>query len=101
MKMLPFGLSDLIALLDRWSVWKDMRATLAKVPALEERIAALEERLQRAPGEACPKCGELAFRSKKSAAMPGKLGRTGHRQVWMECTACGYADKRTIAPAQA
>jgi hypothetical protein len=30
--------------MDRWNFWKEVRTNAGKVPALEKRIAALEER---------------------------------------------------------
>jgi hypothetical protein len=55
-------LSEITDILKRWDVWKRVEEAPARIDALEKRIAELESRLQRAPGEACPACGELDFR---------------------------------------
>jgi hypothetical protein len=81
--------------MDRWSVWKEVRANADKVPALEARIAALEERLQRAPGEACPKCGALEFRTDKTVPTIGSLGKLGAIDRHLKCGACGHEEVHT------
>ena len=63
--------------------------------ALAARVAELEKRLARCPGEGCPKCGELAFRVKSSSqdAIFGELGGT-RRQ--MQCEKCHYSESKLI-----
>jgi predicted nucleic-acid-binding Zn-ribbon protein len=96
---MAWGLSDLIALMDRWGVWKDVRANADKVPALEQRVAALEARLQRAPGEACPKCGAFDFRTEKTVPDHGHFGGMGVVNRHLKCGACGYTEVRMETPA--
>lgn len=74
-----------------------MRENADRVPDLEKRIAALEERLSRAPGEACPKCGELEFRTVKTAPHP-KLGAAGAMTRTMQCGACQYTEDKMELP---
>ena len=76
---MSWGLSDLAALMDRWGTWKEVHANADKVPALEQRIAALEERLQRAPGDTCPKCGALECRTEKTERSTGPFSAVGHK----------------------
>jgi predicted RNA-binding Zn-ribbon protein involved in translation (DUF1610 family) len=87
-------LSDLIALMDRWTVWKEVRENANKVPELEQRIAALEQKLQRAPGEACPACGAWSFRAISSTPS----GNLGTRKITYKCQECGYEDVITKTP---
>jgi len=94
---MAWGLSDLIGLLDRWAVWKEMKANADKVPQLERRIAALEARLQRAPGEACPRCGAYEFRVIKSER-DQVLGRLGGMRQHLECKECGFKDEKLVTP---
>jgi predicted nucleic-acid-binding Zn-ribbon protein len=91
---MAFGIPDLVALMDRWGVWKEVRANADKVPALERRIAALEERLQRAPGTACPKCGALEFRTEKVSPAKGPLSIVGAVDRHLKCSACGHTEVR-------
>jgi hypothetical protein len=60
---------------------------------LEKRVAALEERLQRCPGEGCPRCGQLTFRAADSA--PAGMGRVRRE---MKCTECGLEEDHIIDP---
>ena len=57
------GLGDIVDLLKRWDRWRRIDETPERVDALEKRITELEARLQRAPGSACPACGEQEFLS--------------------------------------
>jgi predicted RNA-binding Zn-ribbon protein involved in translation (DUF1610 family) len=92
---MPWGLPDLVSLMDRWAVWKEVRANADRVPALEQRITALEERLQRAPGEACPKCGALSYRVDYSEQHRTFVGTRIHH---MKCQDCGFTDEKMILP---
>jgi uncharacterized OB-fold protein len=90
---MPWGLPDLVSLMDRWAVWKEVRANADRVPALEQRITALEERLQRAPGEACPKCGAFSYRvDHPEQHRTFDSARIHH----MKCQDCGFTDEKMI-----
>src|SRR5947209_3264006 len=95
---MAWGLSDLVALMDRWNIWKEVRANADKVPALEKRIAALEDRLKRAPGDACPRCGALEFRTEKAVPHKGHFGRLGVVDRHLKCGACGHTEVRMETP---
>lgn len=77
--------------MDRWGDWKAVKTAAEKVPALEERIAALEKRLERCPGAACPKCGALTLRV--ASSRPGLGDRMAVLRVY-ECTDCGFREQR-------
>jgi ribosomal protein L37E len=87
-------LDNVLSALDHWPEWKKLRATPAKVDELEQRIVALEARLQRAPGEACPSCGALAFRVEKSEPSQTSFADLGARDYHWKCQECGYGDVR-------
>ena len=90
-------LGDLVELLKRWDVWKKVEAAPARIDELEKRVAALEDRLRRAPGEACPSCGALDFRVERSE--PARtFGGMGARTHYLKCGACGFADEKMILP---
>ena len=74
-----------------------MRENAAKVPELEERIAALEERLNKAPGQACPACGELEFRTERTEPHP-KYGGKGVVNRHLKCAACGHTEVQMQVP---
>lgn len=91
----------MIVLMDRWSDWKAVKDAAARQPALERRIEDLERRLQRCPGEGCPKCGELEFRPEQSRRHShAGFARLGARMIDMKCAACGFTDVRTTGPAK-
>jgi hypothetical protein len=58
-------LGEVVELLKRRDVWKRIEEGPKRIE-LERRVAELEQRLQRAPGEACPKCGALSYRVDRS-----------------------------------
>jgi uncharacterized protein with PIN domain len=88
-------LDNILRALELWPEWKKLRATPALVDELQRRIAALEERLQRAPGEACKACGALALRLEKSEQSANVhqevMGRQDHH--W-KCQECGHVEVR-------
>lgn len=94
---MAWGLSDLVALMDRWGVWKEVRANAERVPNLEKRLAALEGRLERAPGEACPKCGALDFRTERTTPHD-KFGHMGVIDRHLKCASCGHTETKMETP---
>jgi predicted RNA-binding Zn-ribbon protein involved in translation (DUF1610 family) len=90
-------LSEITDLLKRWDVWKRVEEAPNRIDALEKRIAELESRLQRAPGEACPACGELEFRAMSSQPSHGPFGsHLGARDHTYKCQKCGFTDVRMV-----
>jgi hypothetical protein len=86
------SLNDLLAVMDRWELWKSTRDNAAKVPELEQRIAALEAMLNgKRPGDVCPKCGARTFRVFK--AYRERDGRS-LRSYKCEDESCGFLEQR-------
>lgn len=85
---------DILALLDKIPIWKRVQETPARVDELEKKIAALEARLARAPGEACPKCGALAMRLTETGREMGSFPMTRRTDTWT-CEDCGHSEGRT------
>lgn len=88
---------DIQSALRDWPVWRRLAESPKRLDDHERRIVELEYRLhlRTAPGERCPKCGELEYRTdrveeapKPRPAGPGVLIRV------MKCGACGYLEKR-------
>jgi hypothetical protein len=90
-------LGELVEILKRWDVWKRVEEGPARIDELEKRVAELEQRLQRAPGETCPKCGALAYRVDR-AERHLAFGNMGGRIHHMKCQDCGFADEKVILP---
>jgi predicted nucleic-acid-binding Zn-ribbon protein len=88
-------IGDVVELLKHWDRWKRIDETPERLDALEKRVAELESKLQRAPGEACPKCGALEFRTTRVQPLGGRLGQLGASYRHMECKACKHTERRT------
>lgn len=69
-----------------------------KVAALERRVAVLEDKLRRAPGEACPRCGAWDYRvaESKPAARGARLGYVDRKMV---CSECRFSEPKWVKPA--
>ena len=89
-------LGELVEILKRWDVWKRVEATPDRIDALEMRVAELEAKLQRAPGEACPSCGAFAFRVTSSHPHPTLGGVLGTMVHQIKCAECGFTDQKVI-----
>lgn len=93
---LMFGPKDLLALLDKIPAWKALGEAPARLDALEKRVAALELRLERCPGAACPKCGALAMRFESAVGHRLQNTPEAFRIERWTCQECGYADTRQV-----
>lgn len=89
---------DILAILDKVPVWKRVQAAPERIDALEKRLAELEAKLLRAPGQACPSCGALEFRVTSSAVSKGPFGRLGAKDVTRTCGACNFTDTDLVTP---
>jgi hypothetical protein len=85
-------LDNVIEILRRWDGWRRIEALPSRVDELERRVAELESRLRRAPGEACPSCGEFDFRVTGSRPVAGAFAELGVRERTLKCGACGFED---------
>lgn len=87
-------LSDILALLDKWPLWKRMTEAPSRIDDLEKRLAALEATPKRAPGKTCKACGEPAMRLTASVADP-IMGDLGAKVETWTCSACSFAENIT------
>jgi C4-type Zn-finger protein len=94
-----FALKDILELLDRWPTWKKIQEAPEQIGILQKRVTELENKLARAPGEACPSCGELEYRAASSTPHK-RLGNMGVIERQMKCSKCGYSEKKTITPSK-
>jgi predicted RNA-binding Zn-ribbon protein involved in translation (DUF1610 family) len=84
---------SILRLLEGWPAWKRITQAPDRVDALERRVAALEQRLDRVPGEPCPKCGTRAMRATGETSDP-TFAVLGVRRVRYVCENCGYELER-------
>jgi len=82
------GSKDILDLLDRIPIWKRLTGLPKEVDALSERVAALENQLEPAPGRRCEKCGNLSLRQ-VSARLVGSHPHKYVRQIW-QCEKCDH-----------
>jgi hypothetical protein len=90
-----FSLNDILAILDHWPTWKKIKSSPELIDAMEIRIAELEKRLARCPGDGCPRCGELSYRTASSQPHPDLLGTTVRT---MKCEKCDYTERKIVLP---
>lgn len=90
---------SILELLRKWDPWKRIVETPDRVDDLEERVAELEGRLERAPGEACPSCGAYEYRVAESKKDSRWGGMGGIRRL-MRCEECGFEESRLITPGE-
>lgn len=65
------------------------------ISELQNRVAELEKKLERCPGEACPHCGAHAYRINHIA----DLGFS-EREFFAKCQDCGFEDHYRVLPTQ-
>ncbi|MBS7810516.1 hypothetical protein [Roseococcus pinisoli] len=82
------GLSDILAVLDRWPTWKALKEAPARIEALEKRLSALEASPTN-PETVCPVDGT---QMKWEGEVPSRhFGVFGQMDETWRCPACGLA----------
>jgi predicted nucleic-acid-binding Zn-ribbon protein len=89
---------NLLSILRQWGTWKRIEEAPERIDAVEARLAKLEDRLARAPGEACPKCGALEFRTEKAVRNTGHFGVLGALDRHLKCGSCGHTEVHMESP---
>ena len=90
------GLKDLIGLLEKWPAWKRISEVPDRVDGIEQRLTKLEQLLAKAPGDACPKCGERAMRLTQPGRRLGSYPKEFRHDKWT-CEKCGHLDERAVS----
>ena len=84
---------NVLSVLDKWPLWKRITATPEKVDELEERISALEEKLQDEwPPDVCKFCGKRSARLEHRTRANDK---GIYREDWV-CQECGQIEARSF-----
>jgi hypothetical protein len=80
--------------------WFKLAITLVRrVATLEARVTALEKRLEKQPGDACPFCGEIAMRRiphQNDNVLFGRGGSAPHYEEAWRCEKCSQTAIRSI-----
>jgi hypothetical protein len=90
---------SILDLLNKWPKWKRITEAPDRVDELTRRLATLEGKLLRAPGDACPKCGALDFRVESSKRHP-MMGDMGVIVRTMRCGDCSFKEEKTVTPSR-
>ncbi len=94
---LPFGIGDILSLLDRVPIWKRVKELPDKMDALEKRLATLEAK-PKLP--ICESCGEGSMRRQADAPLTGQWaafnGAGGGLKVY-KCDKCGFETREKKA----
>lgn len=93
---MAWGLDDILKLLDRWSEWKRMRETPARVDELDRKIEELQRKLAGPyPVDWCRHCNRQSARFQRENNHDKGL----IQQIW-ECEGegCGERDFRYMKP---
>lgn len=77
-------------------LWRELGLMPDRMKALEQRVTDLEKRLERVPGETCPKCGEHAMRISHPGRLVSGAGGGHERLDTWACQACDYAETRVV-----
>lgn len=76
-------------------IWRELEKVPGRMDALEEKVRALEARLERSPGETCDNCGEHTLRRTAVGRVVGTMGKQERHDTWT-CEACGASEVRTV-----
>lgn len=92
---MPFGMGDILSLLDRIPIWKRVKELPDKVEALEKRIAAMEAK-PKLP--ICEACGEGFMRRQPDEPMTGSFARLSGAGVFLmvyKCDKCAFTTRKS------
>src|SRR5437879_5839327 len=88
-------LSEIPIALRAWGackvIWKRVRDRSGKVAEFERRISTLEAALADSPADACPFCGNRAWRLKEA----GYSDREARRETWA-CASCHEEQEKWV-----
>jgi len=79
-------------------IWEQLKIAPERIAALEKRVADLESKLARCPGEGCPYCGALAMRLETSERSRSLYSKFGAREETWRCEECRRATVQTVYP---
>ena len=84
------SVTDILALLDKIPIWKDLKRMPARINELEKRLAALESKHEPSL-KTCPKCGTGTFALVSTERDP-IFGEMGVQNRLYRCTECGFSE---------
>ena len=85
--------SDILKILDKIPIWKQLKDLPARIEALERRLEALEQDRTAVKGEKCPSCGAYEFMVTATKPHP-LMGEVGIKERTYTCSGCGFTEPR-------
>jgi len=79
-------------------LWEQIKSAPHQIADLKTRVAELESRLQRCPGEGCPSCGALAFRIQATTRPRSPYAHLGALEYHWLCGECDFKEVKTHYP---
>jgi hypothetical protein len=87
------SISDMLALLDKIPIWKQLKELPQRVESLEKRIAELENK-PISTGDVCPKCKNKTFELISTRKHP-VFGDAGVHERFYKCSKCEFEETKT------
>ena len=88
------SVKDIIAILDKVPLWKQLKELPGKVEALEKRVAELEGAPE-STGEMCPRCKRDTFELISTEPDP-VFGQMGVQQRLYQCSSCAFEERKSV-----
>lgn len=76
-------------------IWQELEKVPGRMELMEERMARLEARLERRPGDTCDSCGEHTMRRTKVGRVVGSFGKQEREDIWT-CENCSASETRVV-----
>jgi len=88
------SIGDMLALLDKIPIWKQLKELPEKIESLEKRIGELENKPV-PTGDVCPKCKKETFELVSNKKHP-TFGEVGVYERYYKCSNCEFEETKTI-----
>ncbi len=91
---MPFGIGDVLSILDHIPIWKRVKTLPDRMDALEKRLVALEAKPNL---PICEACGEGFMRRQKDEALTGHFAvfnDAGLSIAVYKCDKCGFQARK-------
>jgi hypothetical protein len=88
-------LEDIRNWLKEIPLWRELQTIPRRTDELEARVSVLEKKLERVPGDACPKCGVRAMRLQTASRRLGPDEKAFRFDTWV-CGECHHLEERRV-----
>ena len=88
------SVKDIISILDKIPIWKQLKELPGRVEELEQRLALLENKPV-STGDICPKCKNETFELISTEPDP-LMGQMGIQLRKYKCSSCNFEESKSI-----